>query len=513
MSKAQTDTAASMFNLVENLLNVGIALTAEKDHNRLLEMIVTEARHITNSDAGTLYLRQDDQLVFKIAQTQSLNVFLGGSGEEIKLPPVKLVTSNVSAYVALTGKTVNIADVYDAAGFDFSGPRNYDRITGYRTKSMLVVPMENHEGEIIGVLQLINSLEDDNHTVRVFPEHYQKVIESLASQAAIALTNAQLLRDIENLFNSFVQVMATAIDARTPYNANHTRRVALLARATAEAINAVQDGPLAQEHFSAERLEQLTMAGWLHDVGKVTTPLSVMNKATRLEGRMDIVLQRLEYISQTEKMNSLTRQVAWLKKGMPEEAEQEAAQCAQQLEKIKEIKELIIKCDNPATFIDDQLLAQLEAAAANHYLDPEGVERPYISREELECLSIRKGTLTDKERQIMEQHVVITGKMLEKINFIKKLKDVPLFASMHHEFLDGNGYPHKLRGDAIPLEGRILSLVDIYDALTAGDRPYKKAIPWEDALRILGFMVKEGKLDSALFDIFKAHRVWEKVPE
>jgi len=511
MQNSQAGNGEHIFNQVENLLNVGIALTAEKDHNRLLEMIVTEARNITNSDAGTLYLRQNDKLVFKIVQTQSQNVFLGGSGEEVKLPPVALVESNVSAYVALTGKTVNIADVYFAEGFDFSGPRNYDRITGYRTKSMLVVPMENHEGEIIGVLQLINSLESDNRTVRVFPEHYQKVIESLASQAAIALTNAQLLRDIENLFNSFVQVMATAIDARTPYNANHTRRVAMLARATAEAINAVQKGPLAHEHFNAERLEQLTMAGWLHDIGKVTTPLSVMNKATRLEGRIDIVLQRMDYISQSEKMNSLARQVELLKKGLPEEAEQESMLSSQRLVKIKEIKDLIIKCDNPATFIDDQLLEQLHEAAGCKYLDPEGQEKPYISREELECLSIRKGTLTDGERDIMEQHVVITGKMLEKITFIKKLKDVPLFASMHHEFLDGNGYPNKLKGAAIPLEGRILSLVDIYDALTAGDRPYKKAIPWEDALRILGFMVKEGKLDGELYSIFKEHRVWEKV--
>ncbi|OPY57039.1 MAG: Cyclic di-GMP phosphodiesterase response regulator RpfG [Pelotomaculum sp. PtaU1.Bin035] len=511
MSDILSSNGNNVFTQIENLLNVGIALTAEKDHNRLLELIVTEARNITNCDAGTLYLRQGEQLVFKIIQTQSQNVFQGGSGEEIKLPPVKLVKDNVSAYVALTGQTVNIPDVYFAEGFDFSGPRKYDKITGYRTQSMLVVPMGNHEGEIIGVLQLINSLEDDNLKVRVFPEHYQKVIESLASQAAIALTNAQLLKDIENLFKSFVEVMATAIDARTPYNANHTRRVAMLARATAEAINIVYTGPFAHEYFNTERLEQLTMAGWLHDIGKVTTPLSVMDKATRLEGRIEIVLQRLDYIYQLEKTNSLARQMELLKEGRLQEVDQESSLSNLRLAKVKEIKDLIIECDSPATFINDQILEQLQEAASYTYYDAAGIERPYISDKELECLSVRKGTLTDGERKIMEQHVTYTGKMLEKITFIKKLKDVPVFASMHHEFLDGKGYPGGLKGEDIPLEGRILCLVDIYDALTAGDRPYKKAMTWEEALRILGFMIKEGKLDEELFNVFKEYRVWEKV--
>ncbi|MCL6559902.1 MAG: HD domain-containing protein, partial [Firmicutes bacterium] len=341
----------------------------------------------------------------------------------------------------------------------------------------------------------------------------QKVIESLASQAAIALTNALLLRDIENLFNSFVEVMATAIDARTPYNANHTKRVAMLARATAEAVNIVQTGSLAHEHFNEERLEQLTMAGWLHDIGKVATPLSVMNKATRLEGRIELVLQRMDYICQSETANSLARQVDLLKEGKLKEAERETDLCNGRLAKVKEIKELIVKCDHPATFIDDQILGQLREAAGYTYIDADGIERPYLTQEELACLSIRKGTLTDEERKVMEQHVIVTAKMLDKIPFIRKLKKVPAFAGMHHEFLDGKGYPRGLKCEDIPLEGRILALADIYDALTACDRPYKKAIPCEDALRILGFMVKEGKLDEELFNIFKTHRVWEKITE
>ncbi|MCL6639067.1 MAG: GAF domain-containing protein [Firmicutes bacterium] len=502
-----------IYSRLENILNIGIALSAEKNHNRLLEIIVTEARNITACDAGTLYLKQGDMLVFKIIQNQSLKIFLGGSGEKIQLPPVPLKKENVSAYVALSGRTVNIPDVYTYDGFDFSGPRNYDKMTGYRTKSMLVVPMENHEGEIIGVLQLINSLEEDNKTIRPFPVHYQKVIQSLASQAAIALTNATLIKDIENLFNSFVEVMATAIDARTPYNANHTRRVAMLARAVAEAINQSREGNWSQVYFDHERLDQLTMAGWLHDIGKIATPLSVMNKATRLEGRIELVLQRLDYIYKAQTASSLEKQLKLLKEGRGAEAAEEESLLSRKLTRLKELKELIIKCDHPATFIDDTIEKQLCALTSCTYVNEEGLELPILTPGELENLCIRRGTLNNKEREIMEQHVEVTAKMLEKIPFIKKFKDVPRFASMHHELLDGNGYPRGLAGDDIPLEARILSLVDIFDALTACDRPYKKAMPVEDALRILGFMAKEGKLDAELFRLFQEYRVWEKVIE
>lgn len=496
---------------VENLLNIGIALSAEKNRSRLLEMIVTEARKITNCDAGTLYLKQEEQLVFKIIQNESLNIFMGGGNEEISLPPVPLKKENVSAYVALTGQSVNIPDVYDYNGFDFSGPRQYDKITGYRTASMLVVPMENHEGEIIGVLQLINSLEEDKKTVRAFPACCQKVVESLASQAAVALTNAQLIKDIENLFNSFVEAIATAIDARTPYNANHTRRVALLARATALAVNRSGAGKWAGEFFDGERLEQLTMAGWLHDIGKIATPLSVMNKATRLEGKIDLVLLRLDYISELETAASLRRQLRLLKEGRDAEAGAEEWLLKEKLAKINVIRELIGRCDNPATVIDDALERQLIEAAGLTYTDRSGKEQPYLTPGELENLCIRRGTLTGKERGIMENHVAVTARILEKIPFIKKFKDVPRFATMHHELLDGSGYPQKLAGGDIPLEGRILALADIYDALTACDRPYKKAMTCEEALRAMDFMVKEGKLDAELFEIFKEHRVWEEI--
>ncbi|HNX93130.1 MAG TPA: GAF domain-containing protein, partial [Syntrophomonas sp.] len=239
---------ADILHQVEDILNIGIALSMEKDHNRLLEMIVSEARRITNADAGTLYLRDGDFLVFKITQNETLHSFQGGSDDPINLPPVPMRMENVSSYVALRNESVNIPDVYAAEGFDFSGPKNYDKITGYRTVSMLVIPLENHEGDVIGVLQLINALDENRHPIPFSPE-YEKVISSLASQAAISLTNQQLIGEIEQLFNSFVEVMAAAIDSRTPYNANHTRRVALLSGALASVIDAEKDGCWAEVRF------------------------------------------------------------------------------------------------------------------------------------------------------------------------------------------------------------------------------------------------------------------------
>ena len=500
-------------SLVEDLLSIGIALSAEKDHNRLLERILAGARKITNADAGTLYLCEKDRLLFKIMHNKTMNTYKGGKGEPIDIPPVKMVKENVSSFVALTGKTVNIPDVYNAEGFDFSGPRNYDKITGYRTRSMLVVPMENHESQIIGVLQLINAVAAGTGEIIPFESSHQRVIEALASQAAIALTNAKLISDIEQLFDSFVQTITTAIDARTPYNANHSRRVALLAGELARAINQSGEGAWQGVEFSQERLEQLVMAGWLHDIGKVATPLEVMNKATRLDSRLELVLQRFEYIYQISATDWFRERFTLLGCGAVPALEELDERCRREMGEIDEARAIIIKANDPSTFIDDQLAGKLADIASRTYLDKTGSRKPFLSREELDALTVKKGTLTDKERGVMEDHVIITARMLEKIPFIRKYARVPEFSSMHHEHLDGKGYPNGLTGDSIPLEARILALVDVYDALTAGDRPYKKAMPVEDALRILGFMVKDGKLDAGLYELFKSGRIWERVEQ
>lgn len=495
-------------NQIEDIISIGIALSTEKDRNRLLERIVSEARRITNADAGTLYLCEGNCLTFKIMQNESMHTFQGGLGDPIDLPPVPIKMENVSAYVAITRKSVNIPNVYQADEFDFSGPRKFDEATGYKTLSMLVIPLENHEGIVIGVLQLINA-RDINGQLIPFAKYFENVVSSLASQAAVFLTNMQLLNDIENLFNSFVEVMATAIDSRTPYNANHTRRVALLAGELARAINQEKSERGEAPTFDEDQIAQLVMAGWLHDIGKIATPLEVMDKATRIERQLELVMQRFDYIYTYQKAEYLERKLQL--SGIDEELEQLEKCWQAEQEYIKAARELVLKCDNPATFVDAELKGKIEEIASRTYRDIDGTLKPWLKQEEVIALSVAKGTLTEMERRIMEDHVVVTARMLDKIPFTRKLKDVPYFASIHHEHLDGKGYPSGLKGDEIPIEGRILALVDVFDALTADDRPYKKAMPLEQALKILGFMVKDGELDGDLLDVFSRNKVWERI--
>lgn len=493
---------------VEDIINIGIALSAEKDRNRLLEMIVSEARRITNADAGTLYLCEGEYLIFKIMQNESMNTFRGGHGDPIDLPPVPVKMENVSSYVALTRQSVNIPNVYQAKEFDFSGPRKFDEATGYKTLSMLVIPLANHEDTVIGVLQLINA-RNENGELIPFASHFENVIRSLASQAAIFITNMQLLNDIENLFNSFVEVMATAIDSRTPYNANHTRRVALLAGELARAINQEILADQKESVFNEEQIAQLVMAGWLHDIGKIATPLEVMDKATRIERQLELVMQRFDYIASAARVQYLEKKLELV----GDEAELEELERCWQAEQefLKQARELVLQVDNPATFVDADIRDKLQKIATRTYRDSKGQLQPWLKEGELTALSVAKGTLTEKERSIMEDHVVVTARMLDKIPFTRKLKDVPYFASIHHEHLDGKGYPKGLKDEEIPIEGRILALVDVFDALTADDRPYKKAMPLEQALKILGFMVKDGELDGELLDIFIRNEVWGKI--
>ncbi|WP_034639345.1 HD family phosphohydrolase [Desulfofalx alkaliphila] len=490
---------AKLGDHLEELLNIGIALSAEKDHTKLLERILQEARRITNADAGTLYLCEQDRLVFKIIHNDTLGIYQGGLGEPVDLPPVPLDPANVSAWVALHKKSVNIPNVYAADNFDFSGPRKYDAITGYRTGSMLVVPLENYEGEVIGVLQLLNAKNEQGQTIPFAPE-VEKIVFSLASQAAVSLTNMQYIQEIDNLFHSFVQVMATAIDARTPYNVNHTRNIARLAEKFAVYLDSLTGGPFGNEKLPEDRTAQLVMAAWLHDIGKVAIPLSVMDKPSRLGERIEYVRQRLELMENRLIRSFLEKKVAGLA-GREQEEEHR-----QQLALLGRARELIEKANHPATFVDQDLVRELSELAN---WEPFPGKR-LLTAEELKCLSIPKGTLTDEERKIMAGHVTVAQRMLEKIRFTGRYKDVPSWALSHHELLDGTGYPQGLKAGEIPLEARILTILDVYDALTASDRPYKKAMSPQAAFNILERMAEEGKLDKLLVAAFKESRVWDE---
>ncbi len=371
---------------------------------------------------------------------------------------------------------------------------------------MLVLPLVDHENDVIGVLQLINAT-DARGKIVPFAPHLIQVVASLASQAAIALTNMYFIQDIEELFNSFVQVMATAVDAQTPYNANHTRRVAQFSETLARAVNDWHgDGYWGAQTFDRDRMTQLIMAAWLHDIGKITTPLEIMNKATRLDKKAGEVMARLE-LAKANARSNYYRELYLAKDNATRRDIKD--KFTRRFCRLAQISSDIARADDPTTHVDAVFARSLAGIAEITTMSGKDPGIPLLSLEELEDLTVPRGTLTQKERQIIEDHVVMTGKMLEKMPFIKKLKDVPVFAAMHHELLDGNGYPCGLCNGDIPAEARILAMVDVFEALTAVDRPYKKPISPEKALSILQTMVLEGKLDGELLEIFRQSNAWK----
>lgn len=470
----------------KDILNMGIQLTVEKDDNKLLNTIVEKGMQITNCDASTLYLYEDDVLKFRIMRTISQNVYRGIDGETITdIPPVPFKEENVCAYTALHRRVVNIADVYNCDEFDFSGPKRYDAMTGFRTQSMLVIPVENNTGELIGVLQMINA-QDKEGKVIPFDPQFEIIIRSLGSLTAIELANIQYVQEIKKQLHSFVEAMATAIDERTPYNGSHTRKVAEYALMLAEKINEKNALGEIEETFDEDRMERLELAALLHDIGKMIVPRSVMNRATRLDNDMAALEDRFELLR-------CYYEIDFLKGNITEEM------CRKQQTYLQDALEFIHRIDS-AGFLPDEDYQRVQELAEQYYENTNGEKLYYITERERECLSVRKGTLTNGDRQIMESHVTMTAKILSKVYFNKNYKDVPRWAAEHHEFLNGSGYPNHLSAEQLDIETRILTVADIYDALTSCDRPYKQPIPKAKACAILHSMVKEGKLEAYLVD-------------
>ena len=390
---------------VDNLIRIGIALSSETDIDVLLEMIVDESRRFTRADAGTLYSVSDDGhfLDWKIAHNDTLGTRQGGtSGEPVNLPPVQLIIdgqknlSNVSAYVGNTGETVNIPDVYEAEGFDFSGPRRYDEATGYRSTSMLVVPLLNHEEDIIGVLQLLNAQEPDNKSVIPFSSDYESFITALASQAAVAITNARLIQDLSNMFNAFIETTATAIDEKSPYTAGHVRRVAKLTMMIAGGIEEADQGIWRYIRFTPDELEELRIAAWMHDVGKMTTPEFVVDKATKLEtiyDRVETVQTRYEVFLRDEELAAMKEKLV-----LSDDSGRDA-KCAE----IDEELAFVVACNTGGEFMEDEDIQKLQDIASKTF-EMDGEVVPRLSENEVYNLSIRKGTLTEEERQVISNH-------------------------------------------------------------------------------------------------------------
>ena len=471
------------------LLDIGTQLSSEKDYDKLLEHIIRAAMEITDADGGTLYIYSNGCLEFKIMITESMHIFRGGKGDPVGLPPVKLTHENVCAAAVIDRKVINIPDVYDSDKFDFSGPRNYDAMTGYKTKSALVCPMENDHGEIIGVLQLINATSDGK--IVPFSKSDEEIIASLASEAAVTLTNMNYSNQVTDLLYGFVRVISTGIDARTPYNANHTRNMVRYAERFFD-FERENGGKWYAE--GDEKLEIL-MGIWLHDIGKLTTPLEIMDKESRLGVHTEVVFERFARISLLNRLDHAEGRI-------------DDEEYKKRDEKLKDYTEFVRRV-NKAGYVDDKTIEKVNALRAETYTDVDGSVHNFIDDVEKEQLSIRKGTLTDKERQIMQDHVVMTSKMLSVLNFPKKFEHVRLWSESHHEMLNGSGYPNHLTAEEIPWQVRFISIVDIFEALTARDRPYKAQMPIDKAFDILDSMVRDGQIDGEILDEFRKSRSWE----
>jgi len=536
---------------LERLIDIGLALSAERNHDRLTERILLEAIDITKADGGTLYLRtEEDTLKFINVRNGTLKIAMGGTtGVPINFPPLKMYNpetgqpnhNNVATYVALTGKTINIQDAYEAEGFDFSGTKKFDQGTGYRSKSFLTIPLKNYSEAVIGVLQLINATDGTGNVVPYTPD-VQRLVEALASQAAVAIDNQQLIEAQKALMDSLIKVMAHAIDAKSPYTGGHCQRVPELTKMLAQKAQESSDPPFKDFALDEAQWYELHVAAWLHDIGKVTTPEYVVDKATKLQtiyDRIHEVRMRFEVLRRDAEIKMLKA----IAKGKSARVERKKfkERCAEldeqwkfiaennlggefmskeRQEKVREIaaqkwyrhydrklglawaEAKLFEKAPPADEGWEQLLADL----------PEHSEAEYNLGEVLN-MCIARGTLNDDERRKINDHIVLTIDMLKELPFPKHLRKVTEYAGGHHEKIDGTGYPNKLRGEQMSLPARIMAIADIFEALTAADRPYKKAKTLSESVKILYFMKKDKHVDPELFELFLTSGIYKDYAE
>lgn len=470
---------------VERLNRIGISLTSETNLDRLLNFIVKACRDFTNAGAGSLYLKEEDHLIFKVAQNDTLERRFPEK-ELFKPFKIPINKASIAGFVASTGDMLYIDDAYQLSeDGEIKFNKDFDLMMDYKTESILAVPMKDHQEEIIGVIQLINSI--DNGNIIPFDRSYGDLILSLASQAAVAINNADLIAKMKQLFNGFVEYSASAIDLRSRQTGGHSRRVMEICILMAEMINEEKEGKFAGICFNEEEMEELKYAGWLHDIGKIAVRERVLEKATKLSpNRMDAIRERFEAIKSGILMGTSGRR--------QEGIESELTGLTDDLK--------LIEGANIPGYLSDEDINRLKALSKKSYMDLSGSVKPYLTEYEVENLCIRRGNLTIAEYEDIKSHARHTYEMLKKIPFPKYLSRIPTIAGGHHEMLDGSGYPLGLKNAEIPLQCRIMSIADIYDALTAADRPYKRAIPPEGGLKILKEMAEKGSLDKDLVDLF-----------
>ena len=498
----------NVYRKIHLLNEIGIALSAEKNFSSLLEQILKGAKRITNADGGTLYLLNDDkQLEMVVVQTDSLKLHLGGDTDKpITFEPVNLFNAdgsdNLSMVVTravIEEKPINVEDAYNTEGYDFSGTYAFDKSTGYHSQSFLAVPMKNHENEVIGVLQLINAKLLGTEEIIPFSKGNQQLVESLASQAAITITNKHLLDDQNKLFSSLVHLIATAIDEKSPHTSGHCERIPIITMSLAEAANNTKDGPLKDFSMSDDDRYELEVAAWLHDCGKLTTPEHVMDKSTKLErivDRIELIDLRLELMrrdAEIEKLKSLMFNANEDKVNKTYE---------DKIRNINEASAFIHHHNKGVEEMHDDDIKMIKNCAKFQWADKNGKTHPLLTKDEINNLCIVKGTLTEKEREIINNHIVATIKMLETLSFPKNLKNVPEYAGGHHERIDGRGFPKGLTGEKMSVQAKIMAIADVFEALTARDRPYKDPMKLSQAVSILKKMSETGHIDPDLYEVF-----------
>lgn len=509
-------------SVLQHLIDISISLSVERNTTRLLERILTSAQTLTQADGGTIYsVTADKSLKFETLINNSLNLYMGGSsGVPIPFPSIPIYKDGqvnqhaIVAIAAAQGEMIHIPDAYACQQYDLSAARSMDLRTGYHTQSVLTVPMKNHEGELNGVLQLINTTEDGK--VGAFSTGQMELVRSLASLAAVAMTNKQLIEDMEELFQGIARLIAKAIDEKSPYTGGHCKRVPELTMMLANATHQYNSGPLADFKLTEADRHELSVAGWLHDCGKIATPEHVMDKASKLQtifDRIELVDAKIE-IAKRDFELSLTGplylashqqdhdQVALLQQ-----------QLAQGLAALDAQREFFRKANIGSEFMHKEDQQKVADCGRQVQICIAGKEQNLLSDNEIYNLSIARGTLTPEERQIINRHMDITVDMLESLPFPKHLQRVPEFACGHHEKMDGTGYPRGLKKDQMSVPARMMAIADIFEALTASDRPYKDGKPLSECLAIMGRMRENQHIDPDLFDIFIDQKVYLQYAE
>lgn len=501
---------------LELLLRVGVALSAESDTNRLLETILLEAKELTRADGGTLYVRQDeDSLHFAIMRTDSLGIAIGGTtGRPTTLPPIPLRDAetgapnhrHIASYAALRKQSINIPNAYDTTRFDFSGTKAFDARNGYRSVSFLTIPMLDADSRVVGVLQLINSRDPRTNEVVPFDDLDQQTVEVLASQAGVSLQN-KLLRDAQrDLLESFIKMIASAIDAKSDYTGGHCERVPLIAEMLARAACEAKTGPFAEFDLSELEWYELHIAAWLHDCGKVVTPVHVMDKSKKLEtifDRIESVRARFEVLRRDARIRAYQREK------VGEDPAQVEDDLQRELAALRDDLAFLEQTNFGGEFLSREGQARI-AKIAERTLELGGKQVPLLSAEEVQNLSVSRGTLTEKERLIINAHMVHTVNILSALPFPPQLRRVPEYATGHHEKMDGTGYPRGIYAGDMSVPARIMAVADVYEALTATDRPYKQPKRLSEVMSIMGRMKQQHHLDPDVFDLFITSGVYRK---